>query len=108
MEVLQHFDVDYSGFLTLADVLYDNAAVEPDGERKTTRSIARAPQRLTFDEILEMVVRMKGDKSPTVQHIVHLRQYTKQRFEKIETGVLSRLEENVIEMRKCLDVPQNS
>jgi hypothetical protein len=102
IEVLQHFEVDYAGFLTLAEVLYEAGSMvaEEHQGRPSTHS-SKPPSReirepaLSFNEILDLVVRLKGDNTPTVQDIVELRKYTKQRLEKLETRVLKRLDESI-------------
>jgi hypothetical protein len=120
-EVLWHFGVDYAGFLMLVEVLYEADAmkehqedVEEHQERQSVHSAVTdvyhgvsRPSGLSFDEILDLVVRLKGDNNPTVQDIVQLRQYTKQRLEKLETRIMSRLDESVAAAKKVLSSAQH-
>ncbi|CAK0877813.1 unnamed protein product [Prorocentrum cordatum] len=73
-EVLQNFEVDYTGFLTLVEVLYEAGDLErvdtlesDENSGKHSRQsnhsimteVIREPA-LSFDEILDLVVRLKG------------------------------------------------
>jgi len=120
-EVLQNFEVDYTGFLTLVEVLYEAGDLErvdtlesDENSGKHSRQsnhsimteVIREPA-LSFDEILDLVVRLKGDNTPTVQDIVQLRQYTKQRLEKLETKILNRLDETLAATKTVLSRAEN-
>jgi len=78
MQALHHFDVDIKGLMTLCEMLFSH--VSPDGQ---TEEVA-----LSFDEIMNLAVRLKGTSACRVEDIVKLREFTKYRLEMLEEHLI--------------------
>jgi len=95
MQVLQLFDVDIKGLMTLTEMMFTDTSSK-DGDDEVS---------LTFDEIMDLAVRLKGDNASRVEDIVQLRQFTKVRLQVLEDhlvtgqqtlkGLISRLESHL-------------
>jgi len=86
MGVLVQFGVDVDDLHTLAEILFQDAKIKAS----TNDAIVKQnyeDEALTFNEILDLVVRLKGGNTPRVTDVVQLREYTKQRLDKIETSI---------------------
>jgi hypothetical protein len=70
--VLSRFEVDVKGLQTLTEVLFGE-----DSESE-----------LSFEDILNLVVRLKGDNAPTVHDITQMRKYIKHRLDTLEDHIM--------------------
>merc|ERR1712113_51304 len=85
-DVLLQFGVDVDGLQTLVEVLFQDAKIKASKNDAIVKQNYK-DETLTFNEILDLVVRLRGGNTPSVTDIVQLREYTKQRLDKIETSI---------------------
>lgn len=88
--VLTRFGVNVVDLITLKDVLYEDkdAHLEDDDESGFDTSPVpnggRSHRKLSFSEFLEVVLRLRGGNSATVTDIVDLREYVRQRLDRMD------------------------
>jgi len=94
--VLTRFGVNVIDLITLKDVLFEDKDCALEGEDdfdispvpSTARSPARSPTRslrkLSFNEFLQVVLRLRGGNNATVTDIVDLREYVRQRLDRMD------------------------
>lgn len=93
--VLTRFGVNVADLLNLKDVLFeDNTEQEEDEEEDEDdtnshglNTARRKLRKLSFQEFLEVVLRLRGGNSATVTDIVDLREYVRQRFDRMDLRV---------------------
>mmetsp|Transcript_9443 Transcript_9443/g.16759 ORF Transcript_9443/g.16759 Transcript_9443/m.16759 type:complete len:711 (-) Transcript_9443:92-2224(-) len=88
--VLTRFGVNVVDLITLKDVLFEDqdlSEFDDDEETPTCPSPARGMRKLGFAEFLEVVLRLRGGNSATVTDIVDLREYVRQRFDRMDLRV---------------------
>eukprot|EP00746_Dinoflagellata_sp_MGD_P141777 gnl/MRDRNA2_/MRDRNA2_74829_c0_seq1.p1 gnl/MRDRNA2_/MRDRNA2_74829_c0~~gnl/MRDRNA2_/MRDRNA2_74829_c0_seq1.p1 ORF type:complete len:550 (-),score=86.21 gnl/MRDRNA2_/MRDRNA2_74829_c0_seq1:203-1852(-) len=98
--ILKNFNVNCVDLMSLKDVLFDKQEVpasQQHPEAKTTdtnllqlesnptyQGSCEDAHKLTFDEFIEVVVRLRGGNSATVEDVVQLRDLIRLRFERLE------------------------
>eukprot|EP00434_Breviolum_minutum_P034537 symbB.v1.2.030573.t1/scaffold3463.1/size92345/3 len=93
--VLTRFGVNVADLLNLKDVLFeDNTEQDDDDEEDEDENNShglntarRRLRKLSFQEFLEVVLRLRGGNSATVTDIVDLREYVRQRFDRMDLRV---------------------
>lgn len=86
--VLTRFGVNAADLVTLKDVLFEASDTNFwDADDAPTASSDNMPLRkLSFAEFLEVVLRLRGGNMATVHDIVDLREYVRQRFDRLTAG----------------------
>jgi len=86
IEALTRFGTDVAGLFSLADVLFEGpiegAVQTVDGVKMT-----REPKSLSFREFMSIVLRLRGAHNARVTDIVELREYVRQRCDRIEASL---------------------
>ncbi|CAJ1355534.1 unnamed protein product [Effrenium voratum] len=88
--VLTRFGVNVTDLINLRDVLFeeksenDDEEEEEDLDTNSPLPSARRLRKLSFQEFLEVVLRLRGGNSATVTDIVDLREYVRQRFDRMD------------------------
>jgi len=91
--VLTRFGVNVSDLINLRDVLFEDPTENDDDEECEDESPSPNPSRtprcrrlrkLSFQEFLEVVLRLRGGNSASVMDIVDLREYVRQRFDRMD------------------------
>merc|ERR1740121_3504268 len=88
-EALRKFGTDVQGLLSLSEVIFDDEDLDTSG-------FASKGGALDFEELLEGVMRVKGDHSSSVTDIVQLREYMRLKLDRVESR-LQREQEMVCE-----------
>ncbi|OLQ00096.1 Glycerate dehydrogenase [Symbiodinium microadriaticum] len=91
--VLTRFGVNVSDLINLKDVLFEDTTEQDDDDDYEDESPSPNPSRtprcrrlrkLSFQEFLEVVLRLRGGNSASVMDIVDLREYVRQRFDRMD------------------------
>jgi len=92
-DVLERFGVDCQDLISMKDILYEDkdiSATEKDEDKELRIG-------LSYDDFLEVVMRLRGGNSSTVSDIVELREYMQRCFERM----FRRLENGSSMSRPC-------
>lgn len=98
-QILRRFDVDVATLLSLQESLFDpdptqieqgspGATEKDDGKMKrrstSKEKMAQGSKTLTFNEILDVILRLRGGKSATVTDVADLREFVRVRMDHME------------------------
>eukprot|EP00435_Cladocopium_sp_Y103_P067745 s107_g30.t1 len=93
--VLTRFGVNVADLLNLKDVLFEDNTEQDENDDEDEdennshglNTARRRLRKLSFQEFLEVVLRLRGGNSATVTDIVDLREYVRQRFDRMDLRV---------------------
>lgn len=88
--ILTNFGVDSEDLISLKDVLFDNREAQFEGVSDDDEAVlpeapqAAGPQKISFAEFMELVLRLRGGNGARVRDVVDLREYVRQRMDNLE------------------------
>merc|ERR1712187_395698 len=80
VDILNHFGTDVAGMLTLCDIVFEDSLKSETGF-------------LDVDEVIDLVIRLKGSRSVHLADVVEQRAYTRSRIDRLEEQMHRRHEE---------------
>merc|ERR1712187_420802 len=82
VDILNHFGTDVAGMLTLCDIVFEDSLKSGTG-------------CLSVDEVIDLVIRLKGSRNVHLADVVEQRAYTRSRIDRLEKDMQRRHEEIV-------------
>lgn len=88
-QILEHFDVDVSGLMSMKDLLFERVELESDfkpfsGDSRFTPVLAKRDVSLSFAEFIKAILRLRGANAATVMDMVDLREYVGRRLDRMD------------------------
>jgi voltage-gated sodium channel len=106
-QILEPFDVDASGLMSMKDILFER--VEPDtdfkpfpGDTRFTNQLSKRSVPLTFTEFIKAILRLRGANAATVMDMMDLREFSGRRLDGSSEEV-AQLRNDVQELRLLLE-----
>jgi len=89
--ILEHFDVDVTGLVSMKDILFERVELETDfkpfpGDPRRS-SFKKTDRSLSFTEFIKAILRLRGANAATVMDMVDLREYVRRRLDNMDQQV---------------------
>jgi len=87
--ILEHFDVDVSGLMSMKDVLFERMELDSDykpfsGDPRSSTFLTTRGVSLGFTEFIKAILRLRGANAATVMDMVDLREYVGRRLDRMD------------------------